>query len=206
MTERTIPMFPLSLVLFPEQILPLHIFEDRYRTMVEEIIDDDREFGVVLIERGSEVGGGDTRKSIGTLAEIIDSEKSNDGRWLLITKGTKRIETSRWLEDSPYPRAEVSFLDEEEFISFDAQEWLKIVTHMRRVLAILAELGDDVAPISINISEEPLLGSFQMSSILPITPFDSQKLLEVVSVDERCALLKRFLVNIEETANSRLLE
>ncbi len=206
MTERTIPMFPLSLVLFPEQILPLHIFEDRYRTMVEEIIDDDREFGVVLIERGSEVGGGDTRKSIGTLAEIIDSEKSNDGRWLLITKGTKRIETSRWLEDSPYPRAEVSFLDEEEFISFDAQEWLKIVTHMRRVLAILAELGDDVAPISINISEEPLLGSFQMSSILPITPFDSQKLLEVASVDERCALLKRFLVNIEETANSRLLE
>ena len=206
MTERTIPMFPLSLVLFPEQILPLHIFEDRYRTMVEEIIDDDREFGVVLIERGSEVGGGDTRKSIGTLAEIIDSEKSNDGRWLLITKGTKRIETSRWLEDSPYPRAEISFLDEEEFISFDAQEWLKIVTHMRRVLAILAELGDDVAPISINISEEPLLGSFQMSSILPITPFDSQKLLEVVSVDERCALLKRFLVNIEETANSRLLE
>ena len=206
MTKRTIPMFPLSLVLFPEQILPLHIFEDRYRTMVEEIIDDDREFGVVLIERGSEVGGGDTRKSIGTLAEIIDSEKSNDGRWLLVTKGTKRIETSRWLEDSPYPRAEVSFLDEEEFISFDAQEWLKIVTHMRRVLAILAELGDDVAPISINISEEPLLGSFQMSSILPITPFDSQKLLEVVSVDERCALLKRFLVNIEETANSRLLE
>ncbi len=206
MTERTIPMFPLSLVLFPEQILPLHIFEDRYRRMVEEIIDDDREFGVVLIERGSEVGGGDTRKSIGTLAEIIDSEKSNDGRWLLIAKGTKRIKTSRWLEDSPYPRAEVSFLDEEEFISCDAQEWLKIVTHMRRVLAILAELGDDVAPISINISEDPLLGSFQMSSILPITPFDSQKLLEAASVDERCALLKRFLVNIEETANSRLLE
>jgi len=206
MTERTIPMFPLSLVLFPGQILPLHIFEDRYRTMVEEIINEDREFGVVLIERGSEVGGGDTRKSVGTLAKIIDSEKSSDGRWLLITKGTKRIVTSRWLEDSPYPRAEISFLDEEEFISCDAQEWLKIVTHMRRVLAILAELGDDVAPISSNISEDPLLGSFQMSSILPITPFDSQKLLEATSVSERCALLKRFLVNIEETANSRLLE
>jgi len=206
MTEKTIPMFPLGLVLFPGQILPLHIFEDRYRTMVEEIIDKDREFGVVLIERGSEVGGGDTRKSVGTLAEIIDSEKSKDGRWLLITKGRKRIEASRWLEDSPYPRAEVSFLDEEEFISCDVQEWLKIVTHMRKVLAILAELGDDVAPISINISEDPLLGSFQMSSILPITPFDSQKLLEVASVDERCALLKGFLVNLEETANSRLFE
>ena len=199
-------MFPLSLVLFPGQILPLHIFEDRYRKMVEEIIDNDKEFGVVLIERGSEVGGGDIRKSVGTLAEIIDSEKSNDGRWLLIAKGTKRIETSRWLEDSPYPRAEVSFLDEEGFVSCDTQDWLKIVTHMRRVLAVLVELGDDVAPISINISEDPYLGSFQMSSILPITPFDSQKLLEVDSVSKRCALLKRFLVNLEETATSRLLE
>jgi len=205
MGDKKIPMFPLSLVLFPEQILPLHIFEDRYRTMVEEIIDKDREFGVVLIERGSEVGGGDTRKSVGTLAEIIDSEKSNDGRWLLITKGTKRIATSKWLEDSPYPRAEVSFLDEEEFVSYDREDWRKIVTHMRRVLAVLAELGDDVAPISINISEDPYLGSFQMSSILPITPFDSQKLLEVDSVSKRCSLLKNFLVNLEETASSRLL-
>ena len=205
MGDKKIPMFPLSLVLFPEQILPLHIFEDRYRTMVEEIIDKAREFGIVLIERGSEVGGGDTRKSVGTLAEIIDSEKSNDGRWLLITKGTKRIEVSRWLEDSPYPRAEVSFLDEEEFVSYDREDWRKIVTHMRRVLAVLAELGDDVAPISINISEDPYLGSFQMSSILPITPFDSQKLLEVDSVSKRCSLLKNFLVNLEETASSRLL-
>ena len=205
MGDRTIPMFPLSLVLFPGQILPLHIFEDRYRTMVEEIIDKDREFGVVLIERGSEIGGGDTRKNVGTLAEIIESEKSNDGRWLLITKGTKRIETSRWLEDCPYPRAEVSFLDEEEFLSGDTGDWRKIVTHMRRVLAILSELGDDVAPISINISEDPHVGSFQMSSILPITPFDSQKLLEVDSVSKRCTLLKKFLTNLEETANSRLL-
>jgi len=173
--------------------------------MVEEIIDKAREFGIVLIERGSEVGGGDTRKSVGTLAEIIDSEKSNDGRWLLITKGTKRIEVSRWLEDSPYPRAEVSFLDEEEFVSCDTEDWLEIVTHMRRVLAFLAELGDDVAPISINISEDPYMGSFQMSSILPITTFDSQKLLEVDSVSKRCALLRKYLVNLEETASSRLL-
>ena len=113
MSEQTIPMFPLNLVLFPGQILPLHIFEDRYRLMVKEIIDKDREFGVVLIERGSEVGGGDTRKNIGTLAQIIDYEKSNDGRWFLLTQGTKRIEATRWIEDLPYPRAEVSLFTEE---------------------------------------------------------------------------------------------
>jgi len=199
-------MFPLGTVLFPEQILPLHIFEDRYLIMVGEIIDSNKEFGVVLIERGSEVGGGDIRKNVGTLAEIIDSKKTSDGRWFLMVQGTKRIEAARWLEDSPYPRAEISFFDEEQVMPYKAEDWFKIVTHMRKVLAILAELGDDVAPISIEISEDPLFGSFQMSSILPITSHDSQKLLEAASVDERCTLLKRFLETIEETANSRLFE
>ena len=206
MSDVTIPMFPLSLVLFPGQILPLHIFESRYRTMVEEIIDAGRKFGVVLIERGSEVGGGETRKNVGTLAEIIDSEKSSDGRWLLITKGTKRIQISKWLEDSPYPRAEISFVDDEESVNCDREEWLKTVNHMRRVLAILAELGDDVSPFSIEISEDPLLGSYEMSSVIPVTPFDSQKLLEADSVKKRCDLLKELLLNLEETAHSRLLE
>ena len=206
MSEQTIPMFPLNLVLFPGQILPLHIFEDRYRLMVKEIIDKDREFGVVLIERGSEVGGGDTRKNIGTLAQIIDYEKSNDGRWFLLTQGTKRIEATRWIEDLPYPRAEVSLFTEEQSISIDSEEWLATVTHMRRVLAILAELGDDVAPISTHISEDPFLGLFEMGSILPLTPLDAQQLLEIDSFSKRHSLLKKFLETLEETANSRLLQ
>ncbi|MED5276827.1 MAG: LON peptidase substrate-binding domain-containing protein [Actinomycetota bacterium] len=205
MGDVTIPMFPLSLVLFPGQILPLHIFEIRYRTMVEEIIDEGRKFGVVLIERGSEVGGGETRKDVGTLAEIIDAEKSSDGRWLLITKGMKRIRISKWLEDSPYPRAEISPVEDEESVNCDREEWLKTVNHMRRVLAIFAELGDNVSPFTIEISEDPLLGSYEMSSVIPVTPFDSQKLLEADSVKKRCDLLKEFLINLEETAHSRLL-
>ena len=80
MNKKISPMFPLGCVLFPEAILPLHVFEERYRVMVEEIMDTDRSFGVVLIERGNEVGGGEIRKEIGTLAEIIDSKKFIDGR------------------------------------------------------------------------------------------------------------------------------
>ena len=85
-------MFPLGCVLFPEAILPLHVFEERYRVMVEEIMDTDRSFGVVLIERGNEVGGGEIRKEIGTLAEIIDSKKFIDGRSLLVTRGVRRVQ------------------------------------------------------------------------------------------------------------------
>ena len=65
------PMFPLGTVLFPYAVLPLHVFEPRYRVMTRRCLDGDREFGVVLIERGSEVGGGDVRFGVGTIARIV---------------------------------------------------------------------------------------------------------------------------------------
>ena len=206
MKTKILPMFPLNLVLFPEGILPLHIFEERYRVMVEEVMKTDRCFGVILIERGYEVGGGDTRKTVGTLAEIVDSKKSIDGRWILITRGVRRIKAINWLDDSPYPRAEVEFLNDDLEDCDKINDWPEIVSRMRRMLAVLAELGDEVAPISIEISDDPILGSFQMASVIPVTSFDLQKLLESNSVVERCALIKRFLKNIEEEANSRLFE
>jgi Lon protease-like protein len=73
-------MFPLSSPLMPHTGVPLHVFEERYRIMVRTCIDDDRRFGVVLIERGAEVGGGDERADVGTLAEIADAEELPDGR------------------------------------------------------------------------------------------------------------------------------
>ena len=63
---RLLPMFPLGTVLFPHALLPLRVFEPRYRTMTAHVMRGDAEFGVVLIERGSEVGGGDIRFDVGT--------------------------------------------------------------------------------------------------------------------------------------------
>ncbi|MEY2464632.1 MAG: ATP-dependent Lon protease, partial [Acidimicrobiaceae bacterium] len=65
-----LPMFPLGTVLFPSVFLPLHVFEPRYREMTRHCLDTQREFGVVLIERGSEVGGDDVRTQVGTVARI----------------------------------------------------------------------------------------------------------------------------------------
>ena len=64
-------MFPLGTVLFPSGVLPLRVFEPRYRDMLEDLLSGNREFGVVLIERGSEVGGGEVRSGIGTMARIL---------------------------------------------------------------------------------------------------------------------------------------
>jgi uncharacterized protein len=65
------PMFPLGTVLFPHALLPLHVFEPRYRLMTRRVLAGDGELGVVLIERGSEVGGGDTRFGVGTVARVV---------------------------------------------------------------------------------------------------------------------------------------
>ncbi|HEV7759443.1 MAG TPA: LON peptidase substrate-binding domain-containing protein, partial [Acidimicrobiales bacterium] len=100
------PMFPLGTVLVPGMLLPLHVFEPRYRQMLDDCLAGDRTFGVVLIERGSEVGGGDVRTGVGTLARILQAEQAADGRWALMAVGARRIRIDRWLPDDPYPRAE----------------------------------------------------------------------------------------------------
>ena len=72
------PMFPLGTVLFPHGVLPLRVFEPRYRAMVTHCLERDARFGVVLIERGSEVGGGDTRFHVGTVAQIVQAAFTPD--------------------------------------------------------------------------------------------------------------------------------
>ncbi len=78
-------MFPLGTVLLPGMPLSLHVFEPRYRQMVDDCRAGDGTFGVVLIERGSEVGGGDVRTDVGTLTRIVEARELPDGRWLLGT-------------------------------------------------------------------------------------------------------------------------
>src|SRR5690349_16753436 len=102
-----VPMFPLGTVLFPYALLPLHVFEPRYRMMMQHVLDGDREFGVVLIERGSEVGGGDSRFDVGTIARVVQIAELPDGRYAVSTVGIRRFRVRRWLDDDPYPRAEI---------------------------------------------------------------------------------------------------
>ena len=105
-------MFPLGTVLVPGQGLPLHVFEPRYRALVEACVAGDGCFGVVLIERGSEVGGGDVRFDIGTVARIREVAQAPDGRYAVAAVGTDRFRVVQWLDDDPFPRAEIEVLVE----------------------------------------------------------------------------------------------
>mgnify|MGYP000334811528 CR=1 FL=1 len=103
----TLPMFPLEHVLLPGEPLQLNIFEPRYRALVADILDDGRRFGVVLITRGSEVGGDDERSDVGTVAQVLAHRELPDGRFQLACTGADRFRVTRWLPDDPYPLAEV---------------------------------------------------------------------------------------------------
>ena len=86
------PMFPLGSVLLPNGVLSLHVFEPRYRALVTDCVAaEHHEFGVVLIDRGSEVGGGDVRRQVGTVARMVQVAEVDDGRFAVIAVGVARI-------------------------------------------------------------------------------------------------------------------
>ena len=108
MKPQTRPMFPLQSALLPGDTLPLRIFEPRYAALVRDCLSDvDPTFGVVLISRGWEVGGGDTRSDVGVLARIIDHVDFGSGQYEVLAIAGERIRVQQWLPDDPYPRAEV---------------------------------------------------------------------------------------------------
>ena len=110
-----LPLFPLNTVLCPGIALPLHIFEDRYRALVRNCIETTSPFGIVLIREGREAGtGAISFTGIGTIAEIRDAGRYEDGRYDLLVVGTKRFEIRRVLSGRrPYLVAEVDVLDEQ---------------------------------------------------------------------------------------------
>lgn len=106
-------MFPLETVLLPDQELPLRIFEPRYSELVHHCIQSGEPFGVVLISRGREVGGGDARCDVGTLARINEYVDEGAGRYQLRCRTGERIRVHEWLPDDPYPRATIQVWPDE---------------------------------------------------------------------------------------------
>ncbi len=103
------PMFPLGSVLLPGGILPLHVFEPRYRDMIRDCLrsDGEPEFGQALISHGWETGGGDDRVMVGTVAQMLQVDAIDENRYALVAVGSRRIRVNAWLPDDPYPIADV---------------------------------------------------------------------------------------------------
>jgi uncharacterized protein len=188
-TER-LPLFPLGAVLFPGLVLPLHVFEERYRGLVRDLLagDEPRRFGVVSIELGHEVGAGAARRlaAIGCTAELRGVQRHDDGRFDLVTTGGTRFRVEDVDETLPYPRAEVTMLPDEE--GPGARTAVPPVTRMfQRYRDRLVEHGAQVADLD-DLPEDPVPLSYLVAATLVVDRPDKQRLLQATHAAARLRL------------------
>lgn len=208
MSVRTVAMFPLGTVLFPHAVLPLHVFEPRYRAMMRDVLAGDQEFGVVLIERGSEVGGGDVRFGVGTMAHIVQASQLPDGRFALAAVGVQRFRIERWLPDDPYPRAEI--VDIIESIEEHAAEVAALVDPVVVVLREVYELSGRLQGVAgaphVEVSPDPEQASYEVAALAHLGPLDAQRVLELPDTAARLGALGDLLSDDAAMLRARLDE
>ncbi len=191
-TMGVMPMFPLGTALLPGSVLPLHVFEPRYRQMVHDILADDSdiaEFGVVMIERGREVGGGDARNDVGTVARVLDIRALPDGRYALVAVGADRLRVNAWLPDDPYPLADVDLWPDDDLGQLDLASGLGDDREPARARARAQRRGacarrDDAAARHRD-RQRPTPALYHLGSLAPLGPADRQRMLEAATLGER---------------------
>ena len=196
LSEQELPLFPLNVVLFPGGILPLHIFEERYKLMIQLCLEHESPFGVVLIKDGAEIGDPAEPYSIGTAAQILEIDRLDDGRMNLMTSGQYRFEILELQHNLPYLVGRVrvpsvpDITGNEDFepIASEARELYQDYEALLSQLYFEWELPEE-------IPENPRHLAYQIGVRLHISLEEKQRLLETFPLDlllaEETSLLKR---------------
>ncbi len=199
-------MFPLGSVLFPHMPLTLRIFEERYLKLLGDMMEtEDPEFGVVLIERGQEVGGGEKRFALGTTARVAQIGSSEDF-FGLVAAGGQRFRVVEWVTEFPYPQANVEFLPDLEWNDDDEPLRADVEQQVRRLLAFASEFGNMPWDASIELSDDPVAASWQIAGILPVGQLDQIDLLTSESVQELLTATLALTIEADQTLRARLLQ
>ncbi len=193
-----LPMFPLGSVLLPGMILPLRVFEPRYRVLVDTVLlSDEPEFGCVLIERGSEVGGGDVRAAVGCVARIVELARHDDGQVSLVSVGVRRLRVEEWLPDDPFPRALVRDWPDDQRELDDAAALQRGIARVelavRGLAELAAELGLTPTLDEAAFSSDPWLRVFQLATVSPLGAHDRSRLLRCADLPSRLELLEELV-------------
>lgn len=187
---KKIPLFPLGVVILPELTLPLHIFEDRYKLMISECIENDMPFGIVLFD-------GQNLHTVGCTARVIEVIKRHeDGRMDIVTRGEKRFLIQKVIDENPYMEAYVTFYDDEDVIAED-----EVQTLIEKALNLILELSGPEQQMNTVYREarsSPLRLSFAIAALDGFTPKERQRFLEMTSTEERIKKGVRALTSIVE--------
>lgn len=197
-------MFPLGVTLLPGMALPLRLFEPRYLQMYAEVIDRDREFGVVLIERGIESRDDNPTYSVGSIAYIVGSGLHEDGTVAIVAIGRHRLRVVEWLESDPYPRAMVEELFDDP-LSEEGMRSLEIAAdRLPLLLAVAAELNPELETQIPELSDDPNQVVYQLAQLAGLQSFDLQRVLEAEPTDRRIALVDELMSETVEMIELQL--
>jgi len=198
------PMFPLGTVLMPAMPLSLRIFEERYLKLTGDLIlQENPEFGVVLIERGPEVGGGEKRLGIGTLASVQDIG-TLDQFYGVESIGTQRFRVNAWLPDDPYPMADIDFIPDLIWDESLMSEKLQLEIRVRNLLAFASEFGDLQYGPETQLSDDPVDACWQLAGVLPLGPLDQVDLLLSESTQELISKTNEIVSVLDEALKGML--
>ena len=183
-------MFPLEQAVLPTAIVPLHIFEPRYRALAHDVIPrSDPEFGIAPIDRGREVGGDDVRADVAVVARVIQFEEFPDGRWAVISVATRRVRVAEWLSDDPYPRAMVV-----DWPDDDAADYLDrlgddalggIDESVERIRRAAGRMQPGRTIPEAVFSHVPAVATWEAAVFAQLNPFDAMQLLRVAGAVAR---------------------
>jgi Lon protease-like protein len=198
-----LPLFPLNTVLFPGMPLPLHVFEDRYKEMVQVCLDEKRPFGVVLIQSGVAEGGPVADPyEVGCVAEIAEVQELENGRLLIMAVGTERFRILSLDHRLPYLMGEVETLPfQEESLEAIEQFADELTPWLLEYLVFLADLGQvEFDPTQMPDNYEELV--YLASAVIQLPAEEKQAILE----NEKATTLLRKLIAVyrEEVTLLRL--
>jgi len=192
-----VPLFPLNTVVFPGVVTPLHIFEERYRFLVRELLTVesvfDRVFGVIAIREGYEVGehGMQSVHRVGTLVQLTEAEAYDDGRFDIEVIGRQRLRVIDSDNSGPYLRGDVELLPDSDEPGAEADAEATLAT-FERYRNFLSELrGGPV--LAGEMPSDPAYLSYALASTCLLTLPQRQQLLEAETAVDRLARLRRTL-------------
>ena len=195
--SETLPLFPLGAVLYPGMLLPLHIFEERYRQLIRDLLDgpEPRRFGVIAIRKGRETGidGVHSLYEIGCTAVMRRVERHDDGRYDIVTVGAQRFRLRGLDETRPYLQGEVEMLADEAVDPASAGPAVSVIqATFREYLDALTEWGGATVRIE-DLPDEPVLLSFLVAAAMVIDLPERQALLAESGTLRRMALERALL-------------
>jgi Lon protease-like protein len=200
-----IPIFPLSnIVFFPSVMLPLHIFEERYKTMINECVEKDSPFGIVLL-RGDEESSS-TIEKVGVLTRVTRVERLAEGRMNILTEGQTRFRVIEFDSPEPFWRAKVELIDDLPELESELESLTLEVTELYREAYRKGLVLTGERPGKLELPESSLNFSFMVSYILDIDVGEKQNLLEMTSTPERLSSLIADLRGANERLEQQIHE